>query len=268
VEGFVAILFLAAAAWFFLTALMSGGRNRDVYRQLAREFQGTAHQNWFSLRMVRFRHGDSKVVVLQERRRRVGRYTDVWLEWPDAQLILHVAPTSMRIDRRFMSGMHILDSADDAFFWRFRVYTNDPHGAAQILNETVKWHIEHLRQQMGNRGVELRISRGHVLIRKQCWFRDLKQLSQFTRTALNLYDQMLVTNVAGIEFVSAGELQPLEDVVCQICGETIVTDMVFCRRCKTPHHGECWDYTGVCSVYGCRETEHVTPRIAARETGG
>ena len=42
-----------------------------------------------------------------------------------------------------------------------------------------------------------------------------------------------------------------EEVVCQICGDSITVDVVFCRSCKTPHHQDCWQYYGGCSVYGC-----------------
>jgi hypothetical protein len=30
--------------------------------------------------------------------------------------------------------------------------------------------------------------------------------------------------------------------------------MVLCRRCRTPHHHECWEYYGSCAIYGCLET--------------
>jgi len=40
---------------------------------------------------------------------------------------------------------------------------------------------------------------------------------------------------------------------CQVCGEKMETRVVFCARCRTPHHEECWSYVGQCSTYGCRE---------------
>lgn len=38
---------------------------------------------------------------------------------------------------------------------------------------------------------------------------------------------------------------------CQVCGEGIETDVVFCVRCHTPHHRDCWKYMGQCSTFGC-----------------
>lgn len=41
--------------------------------------------------------------------------------------------------------------------------------------------------------------------------------------------------------------------ICQICGTGMEERVVWCARCRTPHHRECWDYTGMCSTFGCRE---------------
>ena len=43
-------------------------------------------------------------------------------------------------------------------------------------------------------------------------------------------------------------------------------ELVFCGRCKTPHHRECWLYAGRCSVFGCGETQFRVPQ-RARRTG-
>lgn len=52
-------------------------------------------------------------------------------------------------------------------------------------------------------------------------------------------------------FVSAGEGLP----TCPVCSESIAAEPVACAKCATPHHPECWEYTGVCAVYGCMSTE-------------
>jgi hypothetical protein len=40
---------------------------------------------------------------------------------------------------------------------------------------------------------------------------------------------------------------------CQVCNESMETRVVYCGKCRTPHHEECWSYLGQCSTYGCRE---------------
>src|SRR5262249_50513385 len=42
--------------------------------------------------------------------------------------------------------------------------------------------------------------------------------------------------------------------VCQICGATLGQGaVVYCIRCATPHHEECWTYVGQCSTFACTE---------------
>jgi hypothetical protein len=40
---------------------------------------------------------------------------------------------------------------------------------------------------------------------------------------------------------------------CQVCLEKMESRVVYCAKCRTPHHEECWSYMGMCSTYGCRE---------------
>lgn len=40
---------------------------------------------------------------------------------------------------------------------------------------------------------------------------------------------------------------------CQVCGDKMESRVIFCQKCRTPHHEECWSYVGMCSTYGCRE---------------
>jgi hypothetical protein len=46
--------------------------------------------------------------------------------------------------------------------------------------------------------------------------------------------------------------------ICQVCGEEIteppidiLKSRVDCSRCETPHHADCWEFNGGCSVYKC-----------------
>jgi len=38
-----------------------------------------------------------------------------------------------------------------------------------------------------------------------------------------------------------------------VCGEKMESRVIFCAKCRTPHHEECWSYVGQCSTFGCRE---------------
>ena len=45
----------------------------------------------------------------------------------------------------------------------------------------------------------------------------------------------------------------MEDFRCPICSNEVMQDMVVCKRCKTPHCAECWEYNGKCATFACME---------------
>jgi len=51
--------------------------------------------------------------------------------------------------------------------------------------------------------------------------------------------------------VEAMEFQEVLTGRCPICTTTLREPLVRCRRCRAPHHRECWDYAGRCATYGC-----------------
>jgi len=46
-----------------------------------------------------------------------------------------------------------------------------------------------------------------------------------------------------------------DERICQICGTPLDGELVWCARCGTPHHQDCWQFAGVCSTYGCGSSE-------------
>lgn len=57
-----------------------------------------------------------------------------------------------------------------------------------------------------------------------------------------------------------------DELQCQVCGEALEAPMVWCARCDTPHHRDCWEWNGGCSTYGCKSEE--TRSDPAEETPG
>jgi len=83
--------------------------------------------------------------------------------------------------------------------------------------------------------------------------RDVERLVRMALLSMQLaqHARLFAERDAGIHFEevkgAAGE--------CQICGAVLEGVLVSCARCATPHHRDCWDYTGRCSTYGCGETK-------------
>lgn len=53
----------------------------------------------------------------------------------------------------------------------------------------------------------------------------------------------------------------MNETVCGVCGSQLGPPLELCPRCESPHHQDCWEYNGGCSVYGC---VRATPGAAAQ----
>ncbi len=54
---------------------------------------------------------------------------------------------------------------------------------------------------------------------------------------------------------------------CPYCRDTIDSrreDIVRCRECNTPHHGECYDEAGGCTIYACKTKKRPNRRRRTR----
>lgn len=50
----------------------------------------------------------------------------------------------------------------------------------------------------------------------------------------------------------------MNNIICPFCQtviENLRNDMVICNKCGTPHHKDCWNENGKCTVYGCDSVE-------------
>ena len=83
-------------------------------------------------------------------------------------------------------------------------------------------------------------------------------LSWAVQKALVLHDGLIegvsrrVTQ--GIAIVDQPDAPDEDDgpPICKVCGEPIAAgEVIVCSVCNTPHHRDCWEYVGACSIYGC-----------------
>ena len=38
---------------------------------------------------------------------------------------------------------------------------------------------------------------------------------------------------------------------CPVCGHDVAMERTKCTACRTPHHEDCWQYSGGCAIFGC-----------------
>lgn len=97
-------------------------------------------------------------------------------------------------------------------------------------------------------------------IRRTPVYFELEEIDRFITSSLELFTSALAVPPAVPAIDDAGLF--LLDVLyevgrgarCGVCGEEATVRRVLCAKCMTPHHDECWKYSGGCSIFGCGGT--------------
>lgn len=236
------------------------------YLRLADRYQGRVVGGglWRTPR-VEFSYGDAQASL------HVGRvgsrfgpqYTELTIDWPNHQLACDIQPAGFGGRLRWLFGRSGIRTGVARFDREFVVQGNDPEQIQHLLTGGVQHGLVRLRDLRRERHLQVEFGDGELVIRKRGKLRDYHVLSWFVALGLELYDQALLVERTELTFVPppAGEQRV---AVCKVCGEETVAEIVYCRRCQTPHHRDCWRYFGACSVYACGETRFLTARQASR----
>ena len=148
-----------------------------------------------------------------------------------------------------------LEVADPKFAKLFHLMAPSGSELPSALSDGVCGTLERLCS-LRSPGVQVILSGGRIAVIKPLRMRQQSDLREFVQLSCSLYEQFLLTQAEGIQFVGEKKVS-LKDVRCPVCGEVIADAAVLCRRCHTPHHRECWEYFGACTVYGCDERDFV-----------
>lgn len=277
-ECFLVFLMLVIAAGLLAVfgAWPAAGSARRVacYRELADRFHGTLAGGGRGWPRVVFPYRGARVTVEALRRgpRELGRGPAVCLRLPWQagawRVEIRHPPRAARPPRAAGCGpWQPLPLVGDAAPWRCSAWGTEAEAARRLLNDVVRWEIERLRSQPAASPLRICFGRGELEVHKLVEVRSGAQLIALVETLLELYDQALLTQSRDITFLEQQAAQVLEQPVCRVCGEVIREGLVFCRRCKTPHHRDCWLYVGRCSVFACGESQFREPQVATRLPG-
>jgi hypothetical protein len=263
-DGFPCFLILVAIAIVMLVAWYNRARSRDsqqAFQAVARWFHGRLEKRgWLTTPAVRipYNHADIDVTIgVGDNGRKCTQATVEWEEFNTAIRIY-----SNQFGLRPFSKRGGLRMGDAEWDRAFTVEAEDYQVARTVLTGGVRSAIIMLSRIRRAGGLDIRFGQGELLVQKLMVLDQASELSAFVRHVMELFDQALLSRTTGIEFVDHVEAQVIEDAKCPICGDLIEDDLVFCSRCKTPHHRECWNYNGKCATYACGELNFAAPRIA------
>lgn len=260
-DGLPCFLLVVFAAMAMAIAWFNRARTRDLqqsFHSVARWFHGRVQQaNWFGMPTVRIPYNHATIEVSIAPGLRGRHCTQATIDCDEFVTPVHVHSAT---GRRASRGP--LRAVDPDWDRQFLVEVADDDEAVKLLTGGVRSAVTMLSRIRKSGGVDIRFGNGQLVVQKQQVLDQPAELTAFVRHVMEIFDQALLARSTGIEFVEHLQAQVIDDAKCPICGDQIEDDLVFCSRCKTPHHRECWHYIGKCATYACGEPNYAEPRVA------
>ncbi len=158
-------------------------------------------------------------------------------------------------------------SGDAAFDGHFSMRSNNPALVERIMIPEVRQAVSAMPLLLHPTSVRLSITLGANVLRIEApvVVPDHADLIGFVRQGDSVARAVFsalghpVGADAGVRVLDAGPLV-LAEGSCRVCGDPIKVPPVLCKRCRTPHHRECWEYFGGCAIFACNTREFVAGR--------
>jgi hypothetical protein len=249
---------------FLAAALRRSGQWNRTYERLGKKYgggqgKGVTYGFLFTRPSLRFDYGRTFCWLRNRKSMRfsAGRKTEFSMFWPNRKLRLEISTSPVQSRSWTPGSMKGVEIDDPKFQSDFYITSNSPLTAQRILNTPVRWQLEQLRRHNNEQELSVSLYRGSLVVSKPGYIKQYQPLEDFVRFALELFDLMMLVDAEGIEFLNADQASVVADVKCPICSEEIMLDMVVCKRCKTPHCHDCWEYNGQCATFACNEVRYI-----------
>ena len=205
-----------------------------------------------------YKQGDCRVRC----RRKSGiasRITELQITWGNRTPKFEIVPIGFQPKIRALRKTQPIPTGDAEFDSKFVVFEGkkSPGVVGSLLSSGAIWQVYQMTNFMPLASTRVALDKGSLIIQKGDFIKQAQQLDDFVRFALEIYDQMKLTQTEGIEF-NDDLVAAVEDVQCPICSCDIEGKMVLCVRCKTPHCLDCWQYNTKCGMYACNEKRFVS----------
>lgn len=143
---------------------------------------------------------------------------------------------------------------DAAFESAYIVRSDDPHFARSLLDPESRALIEAGRRIGGGGRIRVNLDPLRLRVRKEEPLDSPADLVALARIGLGLLERVrdAVETRSAVQYYDAPPAATKPN--CPVCAMAIADRPVLCRRCRTPHHPDCWDYAGGCSMFACGET--------------
>jgi hypothetical protein len=247
------MLFAALVATLLAVAGRSNGREwNEAFKHVGRQRHGVFQPGgWFHWPSVWFQHGEAQARLTVSPLRGAGN--DLCLQMTIQQRearsrceIFHSQnrPSLLPLQR----GLSAIEFDWENFRRRWRVLADDGDEARRLLSDGVRLSIELLWREPVPAELLISLTPQWLAVRKVWRSARGIDVESFVERVCSLSDQLNLAAAAGIEFVAGDEPQLMDNARCGVCGDSLASEIVVCRRCNTPHHRECWQYGGGCAT--------------------
>jgi hypothetical protein len=234
-------------------------QRQQILAQVAHRFRGRLEYNSpFELPRIRLRFEGKDAVLRYTGHGKRGWHTHFQIAWPDANLRCELYPQASVPMLRILMGMEDIEIGSPQFDQAYFISGNSRREVSELLSTEVQSVVFQLARlaggPLGGGNIHVEFQGGVLTVTKPQHLSSYDDLDRFIRLSAELYLAALHTRGTGITFVEPGAGSSVPDLAqsqCQICGEPLAGDLVFCASCKTPHHRECWEYFAGCSTYAC-----------------
>jgi len=271
---FVFLFFFVVIALFVgLLAAAQQQQRQQLLEQIAQRFLGRAEAgSWLAPPQVRLRFQNQPALLKITKVGKHSHHTTFLINWPDRGLRCEIYPEDILGGFRKLLGVEDIEIGSPQFDAAFIINANSRAAARELLTPDVQGIVFRLAAlEPGGyaaglrRGVQVKWGGGLLTVTKPCYLSTYGALEHFVTLSAELFVAALASKASGIEFL--GEVQEPDAVEsqCQVCGEPLVQDLVYCASCHTPHHRECWEYFGGCSTYACGQKRFVVKNAPRRK---
>jgi hypothetical protein len=161
-------------------------------------------------------------------------------------------------------GMQDIEVGYRTFDDHFIVKSDDIETVRNFLNAAVQQELIKLKQLRRNDHIYLSMNSSRLLIKKLSLLNRLEDVIAFYESSGRICDEVMTllgaSGAGAIQILDVSFDGAVETPTCQVCGDEVTSNKVICRRCHTPHHRDCWEYNGGCSVYACKERRYIASK--------
>lgn len=243
-------------------------QRQHLLERIAERFRGRVERgDWLNFPQVRLRFQNYPALLKFTRVGKHRYHTHFTITWPNPELRCEIQPQTGLAGLKRLLGMEDIEIGSPQFDAAYFISGNGPALVRELLTAEVQAAIFKLAafapavfSVAGTRGVQVKWGGGVMTVTKPHYLSTFEALEDFIARSAELFVAALASRASGIEFVGEAQQPDAAQSQCQICGEALESDLVYCASCHTPHHRDCWEYYGGCSTYACGQKKYARKR--------